>query len=79
MLTVRRRSGIRAYHYTYGHNTYGHTAIFRRRKKIEKFLNTPLRINAAFDIISALTAQEGETDIAPSIAGKQAHMERAVN
>ena len=50
-----------------------------RRKKIEKNLNTPLRISADCDRLVALTAQEGETDIAPSIAGKQAHMERAVN
>ena len=50
-----------------------------RRKKMKKFLNTPLRISAAFDRLVALTAQEGETDIAPSIAGKQAHKERAVN
>lgn len=69
----------RASLYQYGHNTYWHTAIFGSRKKIEKISNTPLRISAGCDIISALTAQEDETDIVPSIAGRQAHLERAVN
>ena len=54
--------------------------IFARRKKNEIFFQIPPCISERHLLdYAALTAQEGETDIAPSIAGKQAHMERAVN
>ena len=51
LLTVCKHFGIRAYHYTNMGYMWAACPIrrhFAARKKVEKFLNTPLRINAAF-------------------------------
>ena len=44
----------------YGHNTYGHTAIFAHQKKLKFFSFSPLLINAGCDIICGVNGkQEG--------------------
>ena len=49
-------------------------AIFARRKKIEIFSFSPLRIKTAFDTLAAPTGQEGERKTPPQLREPQAHI-----
>ena len=73
LLTVGEHYGIRAYHYTnmgYIWAVCQSATIFARRKKMKKFLNTPLRISAGCDIICGVDSARGRNGHRPLNCGK---------